>query len=171
MWSLSTLQVAWHQCAGLSAKSGVRVRGEAAKAGFGRSKARCQAAPPLHPTRIANVANLKRACFCTVFILWQDAIPARFLGQDPLHFIGAIVAGVLSVTWSTWYLVADRHRHRAAVRQVAKACLCLFLVRKLCFKTDKHRRYLQRHEKTSGSVAGRRHVKLKEDEESGMCWS
>lgn len=57
----------------------------------------------------------------------QDAIPARFLGQDPLHFIGAIVAGVLS------------------------ACLCLFLVRKLCFKTDKHR-----------------HVKLKEDEESGM---
>lgn len=112
MWSLSTLQVAWHQCAGLSAKSGVRVTGEAAKAGFdGRSKARCQAAPPLHPTRIANVANLKRACFCTVFILWQDAIPARFLGQDPLHFIGAIVAGVLSVTWSTWYLVADRHRH------------------------------------------------------------
>jgi len=57
----------------------------------------------------------------------QDAIPARFLGQDPLHFIGAIVAGVLS------------------------ACLCLFLVRKICFKTDKHR-----------------HVKLKEDEESGM---
>eukprot|EP00439_Symbiodinium_sp_Y106_P074689 s1751_g14.t1 len=57
----------------------------------------------------------------------EDAIPARFLGQDPLHFIGAIVAGVLS------------------------ACLCLFLVRKICFKTDKHR-----------------HVKLKEDEESGM---
>ncbi|CAE6971641.1 bchH, partial [Symbiodinium sp. CCMP2456] len=55
----------------------------------------------------------------------QDAIPAGFLGQDPLHFIGAIVAGVLS------------------------ACLCLFLVRKLCFETDKHM-----------------HVKLKGDEES-----
>jgi len=57
----------------------------------------------------------------------SQEIPARFLGQDPLQFIGAIVVGILT------------------------ACFCLFVVRKVCFRPEQHR-----------------HVKLKEDEESGM---
>ena len=57
----------------------------------------------------------------------QGAIPARFLGQDPLPFVGGMALGIL-------------------------VGLCLFLIRKVCFKVPE--------------LHG--HVKLKEDEESEM---